>query len=178
MGMFDTIALETPIACSNCGIKISSTQTKLFDSTLQYYRVGDVISGSSTLTGVLEERLYCTACHFLEQKLYLTLWHSLLTGIYMNLEDAEARVLQVDRADILNHLIRHQEQERAWKSRFLRFHGLLHAYQECLTADDRETFFDGFRGISRIELKEHLRSEDPLLSILEQHQPPKEDGLF
>jgi hypothetical protein len=178
MGMFDTIIFETPITCANCGARISSTQTKHFDPMLACYRVGDVISGIPTLTGVLEERLYCNACHALEQKIYLTIWHSLLTGIYLSLEEAEARVFQVDRADILNHLIRHQEEERAWKGRFSRLHGLLRTYHEYLAADDKDAFFGGFGGIFRSELKEYLEAGDPLSKLLEKQEPPEEEGLF
>ena len=43
MGMFDTLVFAEPIACVQCGTPIPSTQTKSLGSTLESYRVGDVV---------------------------------------------------------------------------------------------------------------------------------------
>ena len=54
--MFDTLVFPEPIACVQCGTAIASTQTKSLESTLDTYRVGDVVSAEGITTGVLTER--------------------------------------------------------------------------------------------------------------------------
>ena len=167
------------MACPACGADILDTQTKHFDNALQYYRIGDLVTGSEVLTGVLEERLFCPSCHDAEQRIYVTIWHSLLTGIYRDRDEAERRLFLVDRADILNHLLRHQRAERKSNRRYRGLHRLISVYSEYCAADNKEKYFEGFAGISRHGLKSHLEASDPLASILEEYEPEEEDdGLF
>ena len=56
-----------PIDCAQCGTAIPSTQTKSLDSTLDTYRVGDVVSAEGITTGVLAEELYCEPCRKFDQ---------------------------------------------------------------------------------------------------------------
>lgn len=67
MGMFDTVYFENPIACAVCQAPIASTQTKVFDCTLDNYRVGDCIAHAEEIR-IVRENLYCDACHALNQQ--------------------------------------------------------------------------------------------------------------
>ena len=53
--------IRVTIDCAQCGTAIPSTQTKSLDSTLDTYRVGDVVSAEGITTGVLTEELYWPA---------------------------------------------------------------------------------------------------------------------
>ena len=54
--MFDTLVFPEPIDCVQCGEPVPSTQTKSLDSTLDTYRVGDVVSAEGfTLKSIVEE---------------------------------------------------------------------------------------------------------------------------
>jgi len=157
MGMFDTIVFPASIDCRQCGAPIASTQTKQFGCVLDAYRVGDVIPHSPVVLGVLEEELYCEPCRRFDQKVYLTLWHGLLTGVYEDRAEAEGRVMSVDRADILGHLIAHQTEERRLRRLLQGLLNTLHSYAEYLAADDKEAFLSGpFAFLGRSDLREHL----------------------
>lgn len=99
--------IRVTIDCAQCGTAIPSTQTKSLDSTLDTYRVGDVVSAEGITTGVLTEELYCEPCRKFDQKIYMTLWHGLITGFYTDEAEAERKLLAVDRADILYYLGQH-----------------------------------------------------------------------
>ena len=155
--MFDTIVFPSPIACVHCGAPIPSTQTKQFGCLLDTYRVGDVIPHSPVVLGVLEEELYCEPCRSFDQKIYLTLWHNLLTGIYEDRALAESRLASVDRAEVLEHLIAHQGEERRLRRLLNRLLNTLHSYADYLAAEDKEAFLSRpFAFLGNSELREHL----------------------
>ena len=95
--------IRVTIDCAQCGTAIPSTQTKSLDSTLDTYRVGDVVSAEGITAGVLTEELYCEPCRKFDQKIYMTLWHGLITGFYTDEAEAERKLLAVDRAGDLEH---------------------------------------------------------------------------
>jgi hypothetical protein len=171
MGMFDTIVFPAPIACPGCGAPVPSTQSKDLGQALATYRVGDVVAECPVVTGILEETLWCDACRASDHKVYFTIWHSLITGVYRNREEAEARLLAVDRADILNHLMVHQRERWRLRRSLGSLVSLLGTYAEYLAADDKAAFLEKpFGGISRWELKDHLGEKDPLASIVAKYR--------
>jgi hypothetical protein len=171
MGMFDTIVFPAPIACPGCRAPVPSTQSKDLGQALATYRVGDVVAECPVVTGVLEERLWCQACHASDHKVFVTIWHSLITGVYRDASEAEAHLLSVDRADILNHLVVHQRER--WRLRRIlgSLVSLLGTYTEYLAADDKDAFLEQpFGGFSRSELKDYLGQKDPLASIVAKYR--------
>jgi len=184
MSLFDTIVFPRPFACAGCGTLLESTQSHELGETLDTYRVGDVVAACPVVTGVLEERLYCGACRGVEQRVYITIWHSLITGVYQSEPEAEANLLEVDRADILNYLIAHQKEERRLERLLRSALGLVSDYADYLKAPDKGKFLNQpLGGIFLGRLKEHLSAEEPLASIVthlraEMGEAAKEHGLF
>jgi hypothetical protein len=178
MGLFDTIFFEEPKICSSCGAKIDSVQTKAFDPALLEYRVGDVVSGSPLLSGVIREDLFCNGCNTMTQAVYLAIWHTLLVGVYDTEEEAEARITKVDRAELLDYIARHQKQSWTWHNRFSRLFGdlrNLYDYQHELEeegeiAANTETV-GKIRNLRFFRIKEILDTKDPLAALIEAHRP-------
>ena len=169
MGMFDTLVFPEPIDCAQCGTAISSTQTKSLDSTLDTYRVGDVVSAAGITTGVLTEELYCEPCRKFDQKIYMTLWHGLITGFYTDEAEAERNLLAVDRADILYYLGQHQRERRRVTGLLYRVLAVVESYADYVAAEDKESFLnEPFGFMVRADLKDHLDAADPLKSIVEE----------
>ena len=167
MGLFDTILFPKPIPCIGCSAPQESTQSHELGENLDTYRVGDVVANCPVLTGILEERLYCDNCRHSDQGVYITIWHSLITGVFQDHKEAEHRLLEVDRADILNHLIRHQNEERRLQRLLHSALNVVSEYAEYAKAEDKEAFFSRpFAAIGLSGLKEQLRSEDPLAGIV------------
>ena len=167
--MFDTLVFPEPIACVQCGTAIPSTQTKSLGSTLDTYRVGDVVSAEGFSTGVLAEQLYCEPCRKFDQKIYLTLWHGLITGFYTDEAEAERNLLAVDRADILYYLGEHQRERRRVSSLLYHALAVVESYADYAASDDKEAFLNKpFGFMVRADLKEHLDADDPLKSIVEE----------
>ena len=169
--MFDTLVFPEPIACVQCGTAVPSTQTKSLGSTLDTYRVGDVVSADGITTGVLTEELYCEPCRKFDQKIYLTLWHGLITGFYTDEAEAERNLLAVDRADILYYLTEHQRECR--RVRGLLSHALtaVKSYADYAASEDKEAFLNKpFGFLARSDLKGHLDAADPLKSIVEEYR--------
>ncbi len=167
--MFDTLVFPEPIACVQCGTAIPSTQTKSLGSTLDTYRVGDVVSAEGFSTGVLAEQLYCEPCRKFDQKIYLTLWHGLITGFYTDEAEAERNLLAVDRADILYYLGEHQRERRRVSSLLYHALAVVESYADYAASDDKEAFLNKpFGFMVRADLKEHLDAADPLKSIVEE----------
>ncbi len=167
--MFDTLVFPEPIACVQCGTAIPSTQTKSLGSTLDTYRVGDMVSAEGFSTGVLAEQLYCEPCRKFDQKIYLTLWHGLITGFYTDEAEAERNLLAVDRADILYYLGEHQRERRRVSSLLYHALAVVESYADYAASDDKEAFLNKpFGFMVRADLKEHLDAADPLKSIVEE----------
>ena len=121
----------------------------------------------SVLTGILEERLYCGNCRRSDQKVFITIWHCLITGVFADQDEAERRLLEVDRADILNHLIRHQKEEKRLQRLLHSALSVVSEYAEYAKAEDKEAFFSRpFAAIGLSGFKEQLHLEDPLAGIV------------
>ena len=63
MGMFDTIHVKTPLLCPTCGAEILSLQTKELSDSMAHFKIGSVLRDSPVLTGIVQETLWCSACH-------------------------------------------------------------------------------------------------------------------
>lgn len=90
MGMFDTVLVKPPYACSNCGQEIGSVQTKAFEQTLDEFRIGDCISHAEDIR-IVKEELYCQSCRELPAGyVYLVVNRGILTSIANQLDEAWA----------------------------------------------------------------------------------------
>ena len=88
MGMFDTVYLKPPYACSNCGKEIGAVQTKAFEQTLDQFRISDSISHAEDIR-IVKEELYCQNCRELPAGfVYLVVNRGILAGIADRLDDA------------------------------------------------------------------------------------------
>ncbi len=158
-------------AARAAGHPVASVQSKELGQGLATYHVGDVVAECPVVTGILEEMLWCAACRAMDHKVYVTIWHSLITGVYRDGAEAEARLLAVDRADILNHLVVHQRERWRLRRNLGTLLSLLEAYAEYLAADDKAAFLGApLGGIGRWELKDHLGEKDPLASIVTKYR--------
>ena len=167
MGLYDTILFPKPIPCIGCSAPQESTQSHELGENLDTYGVGDVVAHCPVLTGILEERLYCGNCRRSDQKVFITIWHCLITGVFADQEEAERRLLEVDRADILNHLIRHQKEEKRLQRLLDSALSVVSEYAEYAKAEDKEAFFSRpFAAIGLSGFKEQLHLEDPLAGIV------------
>lgn len=172
MGIFDTVFLNPTRRCSHCGAEIDQVQTKAFDPGLNEYRVGDLIAGSPIISGVIREDLYCPACNQTPQQVYFAIWHSLLVGVSDTVHEAEARIGNVDRAELLDYLERHQRAALQWHDRFSRLYGELqnlHDYQMQGSspvppsgADENPKFF---------RIRDFIQSDDPLGALIRANKP-------
>ncbi len=169
MGLFDTILLDEVRVCGSCGAAIDAVQTKSFSSALREYRVGDILAGSPMLTGVVREDLFCSNCNSVSQEVYLAMWHTLLAGIYDSPEEAEERLLSIDRAELMDYIARHQRQAETWHVRFARLFGDLKNWYEHRRAVETEGVSDQDPRFFRI--REILEADDPIAALIEAHRP-------
>ncbi|MDQ7062592.1 MAG: hypothetical protein Q9M43_16325 [Sulfurimonas sp.] len=91
--MFDIIIFQEPIYC-NCKIKIESTQVKIFDRTLKYYRVGDVVNNTSFM-GIFEDEVLCDKCNH-SIKIYIAINYQLYLGIFRDYTAAKQKIDSFD----------------------------------------------------------------------------------
>ena len=182
MGMFDTIELETPLACPGCGTSISSLQTHELGDTMAVYRMGARLRGSPFLKGILTERLWCPQCPYVEGKketiVYLVIWHSILAGVETDFDQAEMRLASIDRLDLIEWLDQAQQSSADWERKFLDLREDIRRWHEHLTRKD-EPLVEGetedqrsrrvrFRNF--FTLPEAILSDpDPLGAILKNH---------
>ncbi len=183
--MFDTVHLREPLACATCGAKIDSVQTKEFDCVLADLRIGSVISGSSIRTGIIKDWAYCMECHKAKRSdnrtdFFMVVWHSILVGIETTEGAAEKRLAAVDRLDLIGWLEEAQRGEEKWKGRFYGLHNELSRWHDYLEKQKRppESGEEKRPRFSFFEPPEEIReSADPILAILEKHEPkPGEFG--
>jgi hypothetical protein len=177
MGMFDTIHLKKPLICPDCGTEEISIQTKHFDSCMADFKIGSVLSGSPIVIGIINETLWCNACHQAgkqpaESPVYLVVWHSLLAGVEQDLAKAEARLAAVDRLDLIAWLDEAQRDAARWARNY---HKLFSDVSRChehltrrtkpeLTGPEAERHRDFRRFFSLPD--EILSAPDPLAAIL------------
>lgn len=181
MGLFDTILLDPPITCPNCG-RTLELQTKHFEPAMISYRIGSIITGSSVLSGILKEDLFCHDCYKAERDhsvdVWLVVWHSILAGVERSEQAAEARLASVDRLDLIRWLDEAQRAERTWRSRFRSLYSDVSRWHEHLEHPERcrERAFRAFLSLP----KEILETPDPLATILAKHHEASEesDGML
>jgi hypothetical protein len=143
--MFDTIHVKTPLICPACGAGVRSLQTKEFDCTMAHFRIGSVLSGSSVMTGIVNETLFCEACYKArresgdkadpppEPPIYLVIWHSILAGVEQDLTQAEARLAAVDRLDLIGWLDEAQREAARWRRHYHGLYNDISRWHEHLT---------------------------------------------
>jgi len=184
MGMFDTIRLEEPLLCPECGAAHAEIQTHEFDEIMTVYGIGSVVSCASVHSGILKERLWCNDCHKAGKEgsspVYLVIWHSVLAAVEQDLDRAEARLREVDRLDLIGWLNDAQRRADLWQRRYYSLFGDVRKWQEHLARLARpEPAADGDedpeatsrrRAFHRFfELPDEiLQAPDPLAAILEE----------
>ncbi|MDZ7793863.1 MAG: hypothetical protein U5P10_09295 [Spirochaetia bacterium] len=169
MGIFDTVILDTPKVCRACGASIDSVQTKSFSPSLREYRVGDIVSGSPMLTGVIQEDLFCSSCNSVSQEVYFSIWHTLLAGVYDTAKEAEERLLNIDRAELMDYIVRHQKEAETWHVRFARLFGDLKNLYEYQRVNKSEDISD--KDLRFFRIREILEAEDSFAALIEAHRP-------
>ena len=170
MGLFDTVCMNPPRRCRNCGAEIDQVQTKAFDPGLREYEVGDVITGSPVISGVIRESMYCPTCNSTPQSVFFAVWHALLVGVCDEVEDAEARLRNVDRAELLDYLERHQRQALQWHDRFSRLYGELqnlHDFQQRNGGGTQSVVGEP----KFFRIREFVESDDPLGQLIKANKP-------
>ena len=191
MGLFDTILLDPPLACSRCGAELE-IQTKHFDPMMVTYRVGSLLHASPVLSGILQETAFCDRCHRADRErtdpIFLVIWHSILAGVELSEADAESRLAAIDRLDLIEWLDQAQRAERDWRSRFRALYRDVSMWHEHLHSDPSEDDAGGDeqRSAARALAMFHrlpaeiLDTDDPLAAILEHHREtsPEYDGML
>ena len=192
MGMFDTIYLDKAIACKTCGADILDFQTKEFDSCMNHYRIGSVLSGSRVLSGVIKDEAYCRACSDAKRDawmdVYLVVWHTILAGVETEECKAVARLTTVDRLDLVQWIEEAQKKEEQWQRRFFDLHHELRRWHEYVEdqkkpqepESENNKLWRALRSIRRPS-EEITAATDPIGKILELHAPEKDEeppGLF
>ena len=135
--MFDTIHVQTPLICPVCGAEVRSLQTKEFECVMAHIKIGSVLSGSSVMTGILKDTLWCSACHDARREqadppIYLVIWHSILAGVEQDLAKAEARLATLDRLDLIAWLDEAQREAARWRRHYRDLHHDVHLWHEHL----------------------------------------------
>lgn len=124
MGMFDTVHFPQPLTCVACQAKITSIQTKAFESLMEEYHIGDCIGHAEELR-IVREGLYCEGCRvFDRQYVYFVVYRGILTDITLDLPTAENRLREFsfDRLLLWYHdLYAKRIQERAQRHHMERF---------------------------------------------------------
>ena len=184
--MFDTIHFKVPLLCPNCGAEHRSLQTKQFDSVMAHFEIGSVLSGCPVLTGILQEHLWCSACHEAgkpgESPVYVVIWHSVLAGVEQELVKAEARLAAVDRLDLIGWLDEAQRKAARWRRNYHGLYSDLSRWHDHLARKDepeatgadaeRRRAFRRFFGPA----EEILAAADPLAAILAKNKHDDEEA--
>jgi hypothetical protein len=171
MGIFDTVYFDEPRRCNQCGATIDQVQTKVFEPGLREYRVGDAITGSPVLNGVVREDLFCLSCNANSQHIYFAVWHTVLVGVFDDPERAQTRTGSVDRAELVDYLVAHQQQALRWHDRFSRLYGELqnlHDYQSAAQRGDASLSADSPR---YFRIREIVATDDPLGELIRANKP-------
>ena len=145
MGMFDTIYLDKAIACKTCGADILDFQTKEFDSCMNHYRIGSVLSGSRVLSGIIKDEAYCQACSDAKRHawtdVYMVVWHTIFAGVETEESKAQTRLASVDRLDLVQWIAEAQKKEEQWQRRFFSLHNELRRWHEPFAKPAKERDF-------------------------------------
>ena len=133
-------------------------------------------AGSSVLTGILKESLWCEACFKAgkpsDSPVYLVIWHSVLAGVEQDLAKAEARLASVDRLDLIGWLDEAQREADRWRRHYSSlFHDVTRWHEHLSRPPEAEgSGGDGdrqraFRRLFSLP-DEILHAPDPLAAIL------------
>jgi hypothetical protein len=195
MGMFDTIHVKPPLVCPVCGAEVHHFQTKEFDCVLANLRIGSVLSGSSVMTGIVKDSLWCEACYKArresaertdpppEPPIYLVIWRSILAGVEQDLAKAEARLAAVDRLDLIAWLDEAQREAARWRRHYHHlFHDVQRWHEHLARANEPEPEPNdeaaekrrAFRRFFELP-QEILTAPDPLAAILARNQHADEE---
>ncbi len=194
--MFDTIHVKTPLLCPACGAEVRSIQTKEFECIMAHLKIGSVLSGSSVMTGIVKETLWCDACYQArresgdktepppEPPVYLVIWHSILAGVEQDLAQAEARLAAVDRLDLIGWLDEAQRDAARWHRHYHDLHHDVQRWHEHLAraaapepeaADENAERRRAFQRIFDLP-QEILSAPDPLAAILVRNKYADEEA--
>jgi hypothetical protein len=99
MGLPDSIDLDQPRACPECGTAIKRVLLSWGDKR-EDFTVGDCVSHAEHL-GVAREQLYCLACGALGHFVYLGIFRGLLVGIGDSSDEAKRLLDDVNLEKIL-----------------------------------------------------------------------------
>jgi hypothetical protein len=182
--MFDTIHLKTPLICPVCGSEVRSLQTKEFECVMAHFKIGSVLSGSSVMTGILKDSLWCSACHEAQRDqtnppIYLVIWHSILAGVEQDLAKAEARLAAVDRLDLIGWLDEAQRTAARWRRHYHSlYHDVSRWHEHLARAAATDDAAEKRRAFQRLfDLpQEILTSPDPLAAILGRNKHADEEA--
>ncbi|MFN0076014.1 MAG: hypothetical protein ACKVY0_06030 [Prosthecobacter sp.] len=184
--MFDTIHFKKPLICPDCGAEQSSLQTKDFDCCMLHFKIGSVLSGSTVLTGIIKDTLWCDACYKAGKRpadspVYLIIWHSLLAGVEQDLAKAEARLAAVDRLDLIAWLDEAQREAARWSRNYHKLFSDVSRWHEHLTRPPEPERIGAdaerqraFRRLFSLP-DEILTAPDPLAAILAANKQASDD---
>jgi hypothetical protein len=100
------------------------------------YDIGSVLSSAPVYSGIIQESLWCSACHKAGKKgdspVFLVVWHSVLVAVEQDLTCAEARFREVDRLDLIGWLNEAQRRADCWQRRYQSLFGDVQKWQEHL----------------------------------------------
>ncbi len=182
MGMFDTITLDPAIRCPECGALETSQQTKEFECLMSYYCIGSVVP-SSCESGIIRDRFWCRVCQDADREtdrpLYLVIWHSVLVAVELDIGEAERKLRETDRLDLIRWLADSQRETLRWQGKFRKLMSSLNAWQRHLREKanpepegKKSRFWSRFLSLP----DEILNAPDPLDEIIKLHsKEPTED---
>ena len=187
--MFDTIHVKTPLLCPTCGAEILSLQTKELSDSMAHFKIGSVLRDSPVLTGIVQETLWCNACHEAKREqtnppVYLVIWHSILAAVEQDLAQAEARLAAVDRLDLIAWLDEAQRETARWRRHYHSLHHDVQRWHEHLARtatpepEAPDELAEKRRALHRFfDLPpEILTAPDPLAAILAKNKHADEEA--
>jgi hypothetical protein len=194
MGMFDTIRLEEPLRCPECGAAHSEIQTHEFGDIMAVYGIGSVLSCASVYSGIIKESLWCSACHKAGKEsnspVFVVVWHSVLVAVEQDLARAEARLREVDRLDLIGWLNEAQRRADRWERCYYSLFGDVRKWQEHLAREaepEPGTAADDDPEVTRRRAAllrlwglpdEILQAPDPLAAILEEAKVRERENRY
>jgi len=106
MGMFDTIIFEKPIVCE-CGHKIESSQTKAFDSVMETYRVGDLVS-STPILSLEKDWTYCEICDA-HIEFYIACSYGIYLGVFERYREGKEAIENFGMEQLLKFYVKREK---------------------------------------------------------------------
>ena len=170
MGLFDTFKCDPPVVCDICGHKIEQCQSKSFGSLLETYSPGEIIKNTNINYGIIEESIYCNSCKNDKIKIYLIIWQNVYVGYDKDKQNAIKMIESIDRLSILEWLDKCQIEKRKWEKRFYSLYNSINEIQLYLNASDKQNYLSSKKHLSITNIKEHIQSDDPLLSVLKEYE--------